>query len=69
MNRKPTMNDVARVAGVGRGTVSNYINGRKIKEENRQKVELLIKTVFNFSKSSNVFSVPFTTQSKGSSAT
>lgn len=43
MNRKPTMNDVARVAGVGRGTVSNYINGRKIKEENRQKVDKAIK--------------------------
>ncbi|MGO1642371.1 MAG: LacI family DNA-binding transcriptional regulator, partial [Lactobacillus amylovorus] len=43
MNRKPTMNDVARLAGVGRGTVSNYINGRKIKEANKQKIDKAIK--------------------------
>lgn len=32
------MNDVAKLAEVGRGTVSNYINGQKVKEENRLKI-------------------------------
>lgn len=37
------MNDVAKLAGVSRGTVSNYINGIKLKETSRQKVEAAIK--------------------------
>lgn len=37
------MNDVAKLAGVSRGTVSNYINGVKLKEVSRQKVEAAIK--------------------------
>ncbi|WP_228414926.1 LacI family DNA-binding transcriptional regulator [Vagococcus penaei] len=37
------MNDVARLAGVSRGTVSNYINGVKVKESTRVKVEAAIK--------------------------
>lgn len=41
--KKPTMNDVAREAGVGRGTVSNYINGIAIKEENKIRIEDAIK--------------------------
>lgn len=36
------MNDVAKVAGVSRGTVSNYINGVKIKKESQKKVEQAI---------------------------
>lgn len=43
MNKKPTMNDVAKLAGVGRGTVSNYINGKKIKESNQEKIDWAIK--------------------------
>lgn len=35
----PTMNDVAKLAGVSRGTVSNYINGVKIKEESQVKIQ------------------------------
>lgn len=37
------MNDVAKLAGVSRGTVSNYINGVNIKEKSRVKVEAAIK--------------------------
>ena len=37
------MNDVAKLAGVGRGTVSNYINGYKVQEKNKQKIEKAIK--------------------------
>ena len=33
------MNDVAKLAGVSRGTVSNYINGIKIKDHSRKKIE------------------------------
>lgn len=43
MTKKPTMNDVARLARVGRGTVSNYINGQKVKIDNRIKIEKAIK--------------------------
>lgn len=38
----PTMNDVARLAGVSRGTVSNYVNGVKIKEESQKKIQAAI---------------------------
>ena len=34
-----TMNDVAKRAGVSRGTVSNVINNIKVKESSRIKVE------------------------------
>ena len=37
------MNDVAKKAGVSRGTVSNYINNVKIKESSKQKIEEAIK--------------------------
>lgn len=37
------MNDVAKLAGVSRGTVSNYVNGVKVKESTRVKVEAAIK--------------------------
>ena len=37
------MNDVAKRAGVSRGTVSNYINNVKIKESSRIKIEEDIK--------------------------
>lgn len=43
MNKKPTMNDVAKLAGVGRGTVSNYINGQSIRKENQLKIAKAIK--------------------------
>lgn len=42
MNKKPNMNDVAKLAGVGRGTVSNYINGQRIRDSNRKKIEAAI---------------------------
>ena len=37
------MNDVAREAGVSRGTVSNYLNGKNIKEESKNKIREAIK--------------------------
>ena len=37
------MNDVAKLAGVSRGTVSNYINNVKVKEKSRIKIEAAIK--------------------------
>ncbi|OPF87233.1 hypothetical protein BW731_02900 [Vagococcus martis] len=33
----PTMNDVAKLAGVSRGTVSNYVNGVRVKEASQKK--------------------------------
>lgn len=42
-HKKPTMNDVAKAAGVGRGTVSNYINGFSVQEKNKKKIEEAIK--------------------------
>ena len=36
------MNDVAKKAGVSRGTVSNYINNVKIKESSKQKTIVLV---------------------------
>lgn len=39
----PTMNDVARKAGVSRGTVSNVINGAKVKPESKRRVEEAIR--------------------------
>ncbi|MGX7196382.1 LacI family DNA-binding transcriptional regulator [Enterococcus olivae] len=38
----PTMNDVAQLAGVSRGTVSNYINGVKVKEDSQKKIQAAI---------------------------
>ena len=36
------MNDVARVAGVSRGSISNYINGRRTKPATQLKIEAAI---------------------------
>ncbi|WP_207940412.1 LacI family transcriptional regulator [Enterococcus sp. DIV2402] len=38
----PTMNDVAKLAGVSRGTVSNYVNGVKVKESSQKKIQSAI---------------------------
>ena len=38
-NRKPTMKDVSREAGVALGTVSRVFNGQPVGEEYRIKVE------------------------------
>ena len=38
----PTMNDVAKLAGVSRGTVSNYVNGVKVKKESQKKIQSAI---------------------------
>ncbi|NLY61500.1 MAG: LacI family transcriptional regulator [Clostridiales bacterium] len=40
---KPTIRDVAQKAGVSVGTVSRYLNGLKLREHNRIKVEKAIK--------------------------
>ncbi|HJF86917.1 MAG TPA: LacI family DNA-binding transcriptional regulator [Companilactobacillus farciminis] len=40
--KKPTMNDVAKAAGVGRGTVSNYINGLNVRSETKKRIQLAI---------------------------
>lgn len=37
--KKPTMNDVAKEAGVGRGTVSNYINGQNVRDKTKKKIQ------------------------------
>ncbi|EKP96553.1 LacI family DNA-binding transcriptional regulator [Lacticaseibacillus paracasei] len=37
-----TMNDVAKLAGVSRGTVSNYINGVTVKTESQKKIRAAI---------------------------
>ncbi|MGX7059216.1 LacI family DNA-binding transcriptional regulator [Vagococcus humatus] len=38
----PTMNDVAKLAGVSRGTVSNYVNGVQVKEASQKKIQAAI---------------------------
>lgn len=40
--KKPTMNDVAKEAGVGRGTVSNYINGQNVRDKTKEKIQVAI---------------------------
>jgi LacI family transcriptional regulator len=40
-----TVHDVAKKAGVAVGTVSRYLNGRQLREENRLKVEQAIKAL------------------------
>lgn len=40
--KKPTMNDVAKAAGVGRGTVSNYINGQNVRDKTKKKIQAAI---------------------------
>ena len=39
-----TINDVAKLAGVSRGTVSNVINHVKVRPEYQEKVEQAIRT-------------------------
>ena len=39
------MNDVARIAGVSRGSVSNYINGQKTRPDTQIKIEKAIKSL------------------------
>lgn len=39
----PTIKDVAKLANVSIGTVSRYLNGYNVKEENKKKIELAIK--------------------------
>lgn len=39
----PTMNDVAKLAGVSVGSVSNVLNGMKVKPTTLDKVNLAIK--------------------------
>jgi len=41
----PTIKDVAKLADVSIGTVSRYMNGYKIKEENRQRIEEAIESL------------------------
>lgn len=36
------MNDVAKAAGVGRGTVSNYINGQNVRDKTKKKIQKAI---------------------------
>ncbi|WP_165002887.1 MULTISPECIES: LacI family DNA-binding transcriptional regulator [unclassified Enterococcus] len=40
-----SIRDVAQLAGVAVGTVSRYLNGQQLKEENREKIEAAIKTL------------------------
>lgn len=41
----PTIEDIARLSKVSRGTVSNYLNGKKIKQSSEQKIEKVIKEI------------------------
>ena len=41
--KKSTIEDVAQLAQVSRGTVSNYINGKRIRSSNKVKIEEAIK--------------------------
>jgi LacI family transcriptional regulator len=41
----PTIRDVAKLAGLSVGTVSGYINGKKVSEQSRNRVEEAIKSV------------------------
>ena len=38
----PTIRDIARLSNVSLGTVSNYLNGRKIKQSNSLKISKTI---------------------------
>ena len=40
--KKYTMSDIAKMAGVGKSTVSRYFNGGYVKEETRQKLKKII---------------------------
>lgn len=41
-DKKLTMSDIAKMAGVGKSTVSRYFNGGYIKEETRLKLKKVI---------------------------
>ncbi|WP_249026416.1 LacI family DNA-binding transcriptional regulator [Thomasclavelia cocleata] len=41
-NKKLTMNDIAKMAGVGKSTVSRYFNGGYVKESTRLKLKKII---------------------------
>lgn len=41
-NKKLTMNDIAKMAGVAKSTVSRYFNGGYVKEETREKLKKII---------------------------
>ena len=41
-NKKLTMNDIAKMAGVGKSTVSRYFNNGYVKEETRAKIKKVI---------------------------
>ena len=40
--KKYTMSDIAKMAGVGKSTVSRYFNGGYVKEETRQKLKKIM---------------------------
>lgn len=40
--KRLTMNDIAKIAGVGKSTVSRYFNGGYVKEETKQKIKAVI---------------------------
>lgn len=41
-NKKMTMSDIAKIAGVAKSTVSRYFNGGYVKEETKQKLKKII---------------------------
>ena len=41
-NKKLTMSDIAKMAGVGKSTVSRYFNGGYVKDETREKLKKII---------------------------
>lgn len=42
MEKKLTINDIARMSGVGKSTVSRYLNGGSVKEATSQKIKKVI---------------------------
>ncbi len=42
MEKKLTINDIAKLAGVGKSTVSRYFNGGYVKEETREKISKIV---------------------------
>ena len=43
MNKKVTINDIAKMANVAKSTVSRYLNGGSVSAHTRQKIDQIVK--------------------------
>ncbi|GEB40124.1 hypothetical protein LLA04_05120 [Leuconostoc lactis] len=43
MNKKVTINDIAKMANVAKSTVSRYLNGGSVSAHTRQKIDRIVK--------------------------